>query len=329
VGTIAKIQSNSQKSDRRKTEGFGNSGKEHVHSFLSAESIPDVARIILRVGLPFWSQMQMGGLRTGLLLLMAIASGMATPDAKSARASASDKLSAAWRSNKLACGVLAAAFLGDVFGVSSSARMFRVFLGYLGLTTSIFAMPPPLPLGSASWESQGDSNSKSSLSATERDMNLTLLSGGLLATLTTFLCILSGIAVFSSSSIFALLTIASAAGLFHFGRIFPIRSYRKLGVAMGCSVLALSSPIVFTGTYMTTANVLLCGMSYGAVLFDTIGLPGSHHHHHHDHGSHQHDSTSAGPSRITKYLISKCRPGSITHSIMIEKDSRRIAYFGW
>jgi zinc transporter 5/7 len=45
----------------------------------------------------------------------------------------------------------------------------------------------------------------------------------------------------------------------------------------------------------------------------------SHSHEHHLHGNH---------SRISRFIISRCTPGSILHSVMIEKDSRRIAYFG-
>jgi zinc transporter 5/7 len=42
-----------------------------------------------------------------------------------------------------------------------------------------------------------------------------------------------------------------------------------------------------------------------------------HNHHHRDH------------SRLTGYLLRLTSPGSVIHSILQEKDSRRIAYFGW
>lgn len=52
------------------------------------------------------------------------------------------------------------------------------------------------------------------------------------------------------------------------------------------------------------------------------GLPPvaeAYHHHDHAHGEKQ--------SRLTKYLLDRCHTGSILHSILLEKDSRRIAYF--
>jgi len=52
------------------------------------------------------------------------------------------------------------------------------------------------------------------------------------------------------------------------------------------------------------------------------GLPPvaeAYHNHDHSHGEKH--------SRLTKYLLDRCHMGSILHSILLEKDSRRIAYF--
>lgn len=56
--------------------------------------------------------------------------------------------------------------------------------------------------------------------------------------------------------------------------------------------------------------------------------------HKHDHSHKSHHSDSNKPhrhqhSKFTGVLLSFTTPGSIIHSIMSEKDSRRIAYFAW
>ncbi|KAK8178765.1 cation efflux family-domain-containing protein [Phyllosticta citribraziliensis] len=67
-------------------------------------------------------------------------------------------------------------------------------------------------------------------------------------------------------------------------------------------------------------------LTYGVTRFEkglNLDLSHSHHHHHH-HGPHAHDKHS----RLTGILLKQCEPGSLLHSILVEKDSRRIAYFG-
>lgn len=51
------------------------------------------------------------------------------------------------------------------------------------------------------------------------------------------------------------------------------------------------------------------------------------HHHHHHHGKHVHLPADEKVSSVTRFLLSRCETGSLLHSILLEKDSRRIAYF--
>jgi hypothetical protein len=55
----------------------------------------------------------------------------------------------------------------------------------------------------------------------------------------------------------------------------------------------------------------------------------SHHHNHTDHSHEDHHNSRHSHSRITAFLLSFTTAGSIIHSILLEKDSRRIAYFAW
>jgi zinc transporter 5/7 len=78
---------------------------------------------------------------------------------------------------------------------------------------------------------------------------------------------------------------------------------------------------------------MISALIFGAVSFDTgtaMARPHSHSHAHTGHKhAHSHDHHLHGNhSRLSAFLIAQCTPGSIAHSVMIEKDSRRIAYFG-
>jgi zinc transporter 5/7 len=81
----------------------------------------------------------------------------------------------------------------------------------------------------------------------------------------------------------------------------------------------------------------VCAMMIGAVGFDTRSpVPHSHDHGHaghkhshgHDHGHSHGHHLHGNHSRISAFLIARTTPGSIIHSVLIERDSRRIAYFG-
>lgn len=78
---------------------------------------------------------------------------------------------------------------------------------------------------------------------------------------------------------------------------------------------------------------VLVGAALGAIYFDTASN-NSHHDHGHDHNDHAHShdhapasSKSKPPSRITQLLISASQPIPLLHSILIDRDSRRIFYF--
>jgi hypothetical protein len=58
----------------------------------------------------------------------------------------------------------------------------------------------------------------------------------------------------------------------------------------------------------------------------------NHSSHHHNHANHSHDDhlhIRHPHSQVTAFFLSFTTPGSIVHSILLEKDSRRIAYFAW
>jgi len=118
----------------------------------------------------------------------------------------------------------------------------------------------------------------------------------------------------------------------------------KPGSAIGNVPFAIGAATAIMGDLMLKAGeqsfwaladkCTLVGAVLGAIYFDTT----SHHHghdhghDHHDHHGHSHDHPSTPkkvtpPSRITLLLISASRPIPLLHSILIDRNSRRIFYF--
>jgi zinc transporter 5/7 len=115
-----------------------------------------------------------------------------------------------------------------------------------------------------------------------------------------------------------------------------LKSQTKCGFALGAFLAAAFGAYEHSEAWHAwIVFPLLCALLYIAVSFDTGSSMLGYHlaghsrsdsghkhavaHNHHLHGNH---------SKLSAFLISRSTPGSIVHSILIEKDSRRIAYFG-
>jgi hypothetical protein len=104
-----------------------------------------------------------------------------------------------------------------------------------------------------------------------------------------------------------------------------LRTRRKKGVAAGCGFVAISGLFLNPGSWAVSFLFAgLVGLAYAATLFDgsdPIWRPSKKTNGKHDH-AHDH-------SKLTGYLLSLTTPGYVLHTILLERDSRRIAYFGW
>jgi zinc transporter 5/7 len=230
--------------------------------------------------------------------------------------------------------------------VASSSKR-GTALGVLALATSVLAIPPPLPATGWSLNTgiRGASDSStrvslpkpsSSLVHTPEDALLTLAAGGFLTVITILF------SVFSSSSpsmthhaiFFSPFSIASAAALMFLSLPSALRTQNKAGLALGsCLITAFGIWEHLDSYKFCLLFPMISALIFGAVSFDTgtaMARPHSHSHAHTGHKhAHSHDHHLHGNhSRLSAFLIAQCTPGSIAHSVMIEKDSRRIAYFG-
>lgn len=347
VGVIARVHSSLQPLDRRKAEATPG-------TFDINNAPKRMAYNVLSVLLPFYASMQLGGARVALALLIAVAAGLGALDRKPGKHTPWDDIRRTLRTRKATCGAFVLAIVVDSLTLGSATHP---ILGYGSLLTSILLVPPPLPTagwslimgsqGQTSYVAQGSGRASlpkpsSPLISSFEDTLLSILSGLSLAVV----AILYSLASSSYPSLshhtigYSTLSIASATALLYFSLPGALRSQRRIGLALGGFLVAA----VHTWEKFSTSNFfwigfpLFCAGLVSAVLFDTgvAAIPAAHAHgHSHSHSghSHKHDHQQdhhlhGNHSRLSAFLIARATPGSIVHSVLIEKDSRRIAYFG-
>ncbi|KAG9632030.1 cation efflux protein, partial [Aureobasidium melanogenum] len=328
IAILANIRASERGLDKRKSSNAGLT----TPGPLTLQSISAMVTSTLRVGLPYYAAIQIGGLRVGLVLLVALASGLSCFDRHSR------SFFASFSARPLTLAALVLCLLSDAFGLTVYADVYHLTTGYTALLISVFLLHPPLP---------ANGSSTSPLIATPSDITTTLYAGALLSVLTIAASIVFSLAptVTPLSITFTTFSMAITAALVLFARPAHLRTTRKTGLALGCLLCAASSFLFSPNTWPGTfCNGAIAALSYVGVLYDT-----SHSHvHSHDH-SHAHDTghthahtsahthcnhhhghqhhTHAETSLFTSFLLAHCRPGSLFHSILCERDSRRIAYF--
>ncbi|KAI4715549.1 hypothetical protein E4T48_08272 [Aureobasidium sp. EXF-10727] len=328
IAILANIRASERGLDKRK----GSNAALNPPGPLTLESVLAMFTSTLRVGLPYYAAIQIGGLRVGLVLLVALASGISCFEThtKSFFASISAR--------PLTLAAIGLCLLADAFGLTIYADMYHLATGYTALLMSVFLLHPPLP---------ANGSSTSPLIASPSDTTTTLYAGAILSVLTVGASIVFSIApsVTPLSITFSTLSMAITAGLVLFARPAHLRTHKKLGLSLGCLLTAavsfLFSPNTWPGTF---CNGAIAALSYVGVLYDTSHSHTHQHNHSHAHDtshthahasahthcnhhhSHQHH-THAQTSIFTSFLLARCRPGSLFHSILCERDSRRIAYF--
>ncbi|KAF2088655.1 hypothetical protein K490DRAFT_19363, partial [Saccharata proteae CBS 121410] len=314
VAILAKLSPSNKGPSRIK--GFGNTGRVAKTGYgLDRESAQQIATRILSVGLPYYAASQIGGIRVSLLLLVAAASGLSMPSAQPMKGGVMGTLSRVFQERKLVCSYMLLAAFCDLLGVSANISSGPLILGYLAITLSIFVIPSPLPMPSASAMTSSQFTEKSrapnglsplvespanepppvksnvpsatsSLISSPKEVTTTLYAGAILSvfTLMASFFISSSHSLSHSTVIFSALSIASAAGLYFFARPHTLQSASKSGIGIGCAFASIAGLATQPSSWISAI--------------------------------------------LTAFLLRSVEPGSITHSILIEPDSRSIAYFG-
>lgn len=308
---------------------------------------------ILSVGLPFYATAQLGGARTGLVLLLGFAAGIS-------RLNSSLAVRPDWRSwiqqlqaRRYTYGVLVLAFLCDLALLDEEASTRGFLLGYLALAMSALFLPPPVPgtgpspmsvsrtssvtsistAPSMSWETARITKSSQSVAvppliSSARDIDLTLIAGAVLGVLTAVAHFLfSRLTLSYMSAALSAGSVASCMALLVFAQTNSLSTYRKMGLAVGCLLTgAFSIWSEPSDRVLWLSGGILSISSYAAVFSDTsrtsIASSNSRRH-----SSTSHNQLHGEHSRITGYLLQRFKSGSVMHSVLLEKDSRRIAYF--
>jgi len=343
VGVIAKISASLQPLDRRKAA---------KGTFVLSNAPIRIVSSVFGILLPFYAAVQLGGSRTALGLLVAIAAGLCAPG-QQADHTRRGAFSQALRTRKATCGAM---LLGSIIDIVSSGNALRSVLGHGALITSVMLVPPPLPTtirGRAidhdedSYINQGSARatlprSASPLVNSFESTLLTLVSGLLLAVVS----ILYYLATSSFSSVslqtfgLSLLSITSATALIFRSLPAALQTQRYTGLKLGALCIAGFS--LWEHSHSGLGSVIflwICAALVGTTVLDTQSTPASVHSHAHSHmkhthahqygHGHSHDHHLHGNhSKFSAFLIARATPGSIIHSVLIERDSRRIAYFG-
>lgn len=348
VGVLAKLRSPDRISDRRK-----DSTRLSLSALREASAWRAMALRALSVGLPFYASMLLGGMRTGLVLLIAVAADLTCTDWKSGFSM--HELKQVWSSKVATSVVIILSFISDELGLTIGTSLGDLMLGYLALAMSVLLLQPPLPIlagvspsGSGykmtSPTSRTTSGSfrlsaASPLTCSAGDVNLTLFAGMAMGVISVLSSILLGAAppVSTGTVILGTLAVGSMSAAILFAQPTTLRGESKAGLGLGCFITAscsfMFSPTIWPGTM---CNGGLSALSFFGVLYDTTAPSSLGHSHHHDHDEHSHDHSAhthshkhaeGGHSMLTRFILARCEPGSLVYSILSEKDSRRIAYF--
>lgn len=316
-----------------------------------------IAGRVLMVGLPFYATSHLGGLRSATILLSSLASNIMPLEGHAGDLSTWKGLKHLFTYRKWTVLSFGSQLALDLIGITSGLPLYSIGVGYVALGLSIFALPPPYPssmprlsiissqktlAGSSSWESstktsQGSSSSTiSPLICTPEDVNLTLATAtltGVVGFLLPFAPFFSAGAASRHELAWSALTILSATCAFLFTDGKNLQRSRGFGLTIG---LLTSFMLLMTAHNDEWISYLyqgvLLSVSIAATSIDIHGtfVQKSHsshsHRHHHKHSQH---GEIPGASRFSNFLLQRVQHWPLLHTIIMEKDSRRIFYFMW
>lgn len=361
VGCKGKIGGATKTLDRRKSS-LGPRGRAALlPSQTTKERAQQIIGRVFSVALPFYATFKLGGDRVALVMLIALAADIIRVEDEITEL----KTIKGWRRLLMhRRWTLASIFVQifyDLAGSSNYSAVWDCCIGYLVLTLSILFIPPPFPLHKpkASTTSSSVSTSVPSVSrvlaaqwdartmpravpylpsktspliSTAHDVNLTLAAGGIAGGFGCILFLSSTKSAVSFSLIditFGFLSVCATALTFLVVQPRSIRQNRGLGLLLGSS-LSLGFMAILRGDPWTLIifQALFIGTSFTATTLDThllsLTSTRSEHYHRPVHSNTTHRGRS---SRFSELLIRSSQHWPLLHSILVEKDSRRIFYF--
>lgn len=364
VGSIGKIGIISATGlDKRKNPL---TGMEEVQKTRWIQIARRIAARFLTVGLPFYATSKLGGARVALVMLIALASNIMTigediTDVTGAKGWSRLRTQRLWTLVSILVQ-----FISDLTGLTNSSAAFEVMLGYITLGMAVFVLPPcflssrprvsvvasAAPASEAKtsavlatpWETPPQLEDKSSkvirispMICSPEDVNLTFYSGLALGVLSIIIYVFSGPSASTASEYqlaWSLLSIFAAALALTTADPRSLQGNKKFGLVLGSLISSIVLTTLCSEAWSSFAyQSFFIGISFAATKLDThtaFSVPS-----HSDHHQHHHPPTKlnipehAQMSRFSELVIQHIPHWPLLHSILAEKDSRRIFYFMW
>ena len=358
VGLIAKFQSASPGSSKDISNITVHS--RYAQLTMSMSKGRRITGRILSVALPLYAAVNLGGVRVATILLTTIVANVMSIDYEAQTLLSFEALKRLGACRRWILAYVTFQAILDFWGVTSGCTSSRVILSYVALITSILIFPPPfassapkrttastsihkpaLMAPATIWETSTTAaaaapppTSVSPLICTDDDIDLTIGAGLLTGafSIIILLLVVLGAGAIPSTRIYGAILAGGATAL-SFTAVHPqhLSLSRGTGVLVGSLLLDLLTASVGLKSWICFANqsvfVLLCFL---ATLFDTRSSSSvsSHSrihvlvHDHHASSLHSHHN-----SRLTSALLRIAEQYPLLHTILAEKDSRRIFYF--
>ena len=328
----------------------------------------DIARTIsgriLTVGLPFYATSQLGAARVGLVMLVGLASNITAIDNEATDLTKAQGWKRLLSHRRWTLASIILQILCDLSGLTIDSKAFDIWLGYLALGLSVLVLPPPFPssrpkvsvatssghgseskpsaVHSTPWETSPQLEPRSPkmhlvspMISSQQDVDITLWGGLalLMFSLTINLLYNHSQALSMAQLFWNSISGVAAAVVLTGAEPKSLRSNKGLGLVLGSLTSSLALTQLGGGTWDSFAyQSILVGIAFAALKYDiyrasSLSSRSNHHHHHHPPKTQIHEHGQM--SRFSAYLIQRIPQWPLLHSILAEKDSRRIFYFMW
>ena len=325
-----------------------------------------IAARFLTVGLPFYATSKLGGARVALVLLIALAMNIMMIEEETTDPTRTGGWSMLLTQKRWTVASILLQLVSDLTGFTNSSGAAEVFLGYISLVIVVFVLPPcflssrprvsfvtstaPASESKTSavlatpWETPPQLEEKSSKAPTispmicsPEDVKLTLYSGIVLGILSTIIFIFSGpSAGIRSGYQLAWSLLSTFATALALTTVDPrsLRGHKNIGLVLGSFLSSFVLTMLRSEAWSSLVyQSIIIGFSFAATKLDThtpfsVSLRSNHQHHHHQ-STRLKIPEHAQMSRVSEFVIQHVPHWPLLHSILAEKDSRRIFYFMW
>ncbi|KAL6715120.1 putative zinc transporter msc2 [Lecanora helva] len=311
-----------------------------------------VVRRLLTVGLPFYATSNLGAARVALIMLIGLASNIIAIEDEATDLTRIKTWRLLFTHRRWTMCSIILQLVCDLSGLTSSSSTSAIAFGYLALGLSALLLSPPYPSSrpKVSVDSTAETSfrtpehkvaspqtsSVSPLVLSPKESQLTLLTGISFGVFSIIIIILKGSnrTHFSPTQLgWSFLTSLAAAAALILTAPKSLRSSKRLGMVLG-SLLAsftLAHLDINLWRFLAYQSVLI-GISFAFTNLDTHAALSTFSHstiQHHHHTSTSHTTENAKMSKFSEFVLRNVPNNQLLHSILVEKDSRRIFYFMW